>query len=329
MMMRMLRRHPVIHIVGETHYFDDLRTKMPSLVRAPLDDAARRRCEDYFLGIAERGYGRRGDPESGPLPRATLRATADALGQGSDAYFEAYCRLQAQQAGKVVWGEKTPRHVFRIAQILDSFPSARIVCMMRDPRAVVASSRDAIRNLNDAGDLPAADLEEQLRKTASYDPAIASLLWRSVTGAAVAAQRRFGPDTVRIEHYEELVAQPHNRLRELADWLRLPFSDDMLDVPQANSSYLRSGQARGVAMTPTERWRRTLSGREILIVQSICGSRMEQHGYQRERVGLPIHVVAQSWLALPLTLSRAVWANRRRTGNLATYVWKRLRAAMP
>ena len=35
-----------------------------------------------------------------------------------DGYFEAFCRVLARRNGAEIWGEKTPRHIFRLQEIL-------------------------------------------------------------------------------------------------------------------------------------------------------------------------------------------------------------------
>ena len=71
-----------------------------------------------------------------------FRMLAENFGESADAIFAAHCRSQQAARGKTVWGEKTPRHVFRSKDILGAFPTAKLLVMIRDPRGVVASYRD-------------------------------------------------------------------------------------------------------------------------------------------------------------------------------------------
>jgi len=135
-----MNKHSTLWISGETHYFDDLRTRLDP--HAALLDGEAERCENYFRALEHRPYGQEGQPDAGDLNLEELRAEAHALGGHADAYFEGFCRLRARRNDKRRWGEKTPRHVFRIGEILDAFPSAKIICLVRDPRAVAASYRD-------------------------------------------------------------------------------------------------------------------------------------------------------------------------------------------
>ena len=122
LMRSMLNNHADIFITGETHYFDDLRVKLAGLAQAPLGPAEARQCADYFRALAHRPYGHGGDAAAGWLAAEDLSAEAARCGAGADGYFEAFCRLSAAREGKPRWGEKTPRHVYRIPDILRAIP---------------------------------------------------------------------------------------------------------------------------------------------------------------------------------------------------------------
>jgi hypothetical protein len=335
MLRASLNRHPDVHIAGETHYFDDLRVSMGGREQAPLDEASRQRCEDYFLALAHRPYGHAGDPSASPLAGGDLRALADDTGLGSDAYFEAYCRLEAALEGRRPharrWGEKTPRHVFRLGEMLTRYPTAQAVVMVRDPRAVVASYRDW-RNQGGfdlEGDPSHAQaLLAELRRTqASYEPSIASLLWKATIAAAEKARTQFGPERVRLQRYEDLVTEPGTTLEELASWLGVRFEASMLEVPVHNSSFLSFAQSAGHSTEPIARWKNKLSNREVAVVQLWCRRRMEDFGYDRETVQVSALELASIVVRLPPALLRAATANRHRVGSLPTYLWRRLRLA--
>ena len=321
-----LNEHPVVHIAGETHYFDELRPRMGG-GRAALTSEDGQRCEDHFLSVAHRPYGHQGDP-SGSQMHEELRSCARGIGAHADAYFEAYCRTEAARHGKQRWGEKTPRHVFRIDDILATFPGARVICTVRDPRAVVASYRDWENHggfdlENDPGHAEAL-AQEELRVRRSYDILVISLLWRSAIRAGARARQRHGDDTVRLLPYEELVADPEEVMRQLAAWLGLDFSTSMLDVPMLNSSSSTFTVHAGVSSEPLHRWRRRLSDQEIAVVQSSCRRAMDEHGYGLEDVRSFPLALAVAWARFPWAVVRAALANRQRITNLPAYLWRRL-----
>ena len=212
----LLNAHSMLWVSGETHYFDDLRPRLTGSGTAPLTGEDRERCERYFLALSHRAFGQAGDADESRLDRDELRALAQELGGTGDAYFEALCRLRAKRHGRERWGEKTPRHVYRIDDLLTAFPEAKVVCLVRDPRAVVASYKDwhgaaARRGVTESTELE-ADRERSRR---SYNPVLMSLLWRGVVRASFAALERHGPERVRIQRFERLAAAPEAEVREL------------------------------------------------------------------------------------------------------------------
>ena len=331
MMRSILNEHSSIHLVGETHYFDDLRTRQGFAPGFQLVETALLAAVDYFRALDDRPYGLRGNPERSSLSVAELRARSVALGGTSDAVFEAYCRIKAEWKDAIVWGEKTPRHVFRLAEILDRFPSARIICMVRDPRAVVASyanwSHRRDMPSERADDFEEAILAERRRTHNSYHPIIAALLWRAAANAAADAQRRFGTDRIRLQRYEDVIEAPENTVREICTWIELEFQPNMLNVPMHNSSFNDFDAAAGLRRDALARWRQTLSPGEIGVVELVAGGAMRNAGYKP--VGRANLVdIAKAGLSLPIGVSRAFLANRDRMEDVPRYVWRRLRAML-
>lgn len=323
----LLNRHDGVWVSGETHYFDDLRPRLPGGGTAPLEGEARERCERYFLALSHRPFGQDGDPDASAVDADELRTQAARLGGSGDAYFEALCRIRAERHGRERWGEKTPRHVYRIDELLSAFPDARVVCLLRDPRAVVASHRDwhaaAGRNGTEESREKQADRERTRR---SYNVVLMSLLWRGVVRASFAALEQHGPERVRIQRFEALADAPEREIRDLCAWLGLEFEPAMLEVPVVNSSYETTGT--GVSTEAAGRWRERLSDRELAVVQSCCRSLMDELGYEPVPVDASALAVAGAWAGAPFAAVRAGVANRRRLGRTTQYLRRRGASAL-
>lgn len=323
-------RHPEVALAGETHYFDDLRLGFAGRTGERLTDPAEQRaCEDYFLALSHRPYGHAGEPEKGTMARDDLRKEADALGGSPDAYFEAYCRLYARDEGASRWGEKTPRHVFRIPQILELYPNAQVTCLVRDPRGVVASYRDWENqggfDLEADPDHARVLAEERDRTSGSYHPVMLALLWNGQVKAMVEARDRFGEERVRIQRYEDLVADGPSVVKGLCDWAGLDFSEEMLEVPMQNSSFSRFSEGSGISRDAVARWRAKLADAEVAMIQSSSGSLMKTFGYEPLDVKPSAAELAKGWGTFPVAAARALVMNRHRTGSLPVYVARRLR----
>ncbi len=334
MLRSSLNLHPIVHLAGETHYFDDLRVRLADAATGAMTEAQQGESENYMLALGHRPYGHHGDPDQGRVSREmfrhTLRDITDGAAPSGDHALQAYCMCEAALAGKRVWGEKTPRHIFRIDEILSAFPDARVVCMIRDVRAVVASYRDwqnrgGFDFEKDPGhkETLAADHERARR---SYHPVIIAMLWRGAMRAALAAQERHGQDRVRLQRYEGLVDNPEGELRDLCAWLRLPFEPAILEMPMSNSSYSTFSVGAGVSKEAVDRWREKLSPHEIGVVQMVVGETLTKLGY--ERIRETGSLVARSALlaSTPLAIARAYKANAGRMGNPVKYAVRRLRS---
>lgn len=323
-----LNAHSSIHLAGETHYFDDLRPRLKQLATTPLSPELAREAQDYFLALGHRPYGHRGEPEHSRIDRTDLCARASDLGNSGDDYLAAFCSLEAEFEGKALWGEKTPRHVYRVDEMLAAFPNARVICLIRDARAIVASYRDW-RNQGgfdlqkDPGHEEALTTEQR-RARRSYHPIIISLLWRSAMRAAIEAQRRFGAERVRLQRYESLPTRSEGEIRDLATWLGIEFEEDMASPPMHNSSYDQFQSKAGVSSAPIDRWRNKLTPSEIASIESVCGAVLEELGYDLLRPRGKSLGVTRYWLTFPICAARAALVNRNRIPNLPKYVASRL-----
>lgn len=332
-----LNRSPDVFLAGETHYFDDLRPRIGRGARERLDETSESLTLDYFLALSHRPYGHGGSPDRARMDREGLREAGRALGGSGDAYFEAYCRLARAleddtAAEARCWGEKTPRHVYRLPEILTAYPGARAVAMYRDPRAVAASysnwrHQGGIRTAGDTGYTAALEAEEA-RARASYDPSVLALLWRGTLEAGVTARRRFGDHRVRLLRYEDLVEDAEGTLTSLMQWLGLEFSRSMLDIPLHNSSFSTFTSGSGVSREPMERWRSTLPARDAAIIEMWCRSGLQHLGYRPTSASLTTVDRARIAMSVPAAAGRAVWTNRSRAGRLPGYVWRRARAGL-
>jgi hypothetical protein len=331
MLRSVLNRSPDINLAGETHYFDDLRPRVIGKSMRGMTEQERNACADYFRAQTVRPYGAKGDPAQSNLSRETLLAEAELIGDSADSLFEAYCRHRLIGGTARIWGEKTPRHIFRIEEILTLYPQAKIICMVRDARAVVASYRD----WNYQGGLPAennADYTGALkaddqRKHASYHILIASIMWRAAANAAFAALSRHGADRIRIVRYEDATDNPEEVVRDLSVWLGVDFDESLLNVPLHNSSTIKFAAGAGISKAPQNRWRQVLSEKEIGVIQQVAGKTLQRAGYEILPVRSGLTDLAGAYLSVPGAVIRAARANRSRYDSIGKYIMRRLKAA--
>jgi len=199
----MLDAHPELTVPPETHF-------LPELIDAA--DAGDATPEALLAAItSQREWGDFGLTEEQLLEafRAQDPLTA---GGALRSFYEAY----AERVGKPRWGEKTPIYVKSMRKIQGALPEARFVHVIRDGRDVALSIRDR------------ATKEHTIE-------AIAERWVRRITRARAQSKRL---DHYLEIRYEALILDTEPTLRQVLDFLELPWDDAVLDYHERSAARL-------------------------------------------------------------------------------------------
>lgn len=320
-----LNGHSDIYISSETHYFDDLRPRLPAGKLSALD---REHALRYFSALRTYLYGYEETSTVADIAvDDEFRMPAENFGESADAVFAAHCRSQQAARGKTVWGEKTPRHLFRSKDILGAFPTAKLLVMMRDPRGVVASYRDWNDRLFKREQIETFSSEsigrEVARRRMSYSLTVIALLWRSAANTALRLNRDLGARRIFVCKFEDLLADPEGIINDITKWIGIRYETCMLNIGVVNSSYVEYS-AQGVDATIADRWRVRLTPDEIAYVDWLTGPTATRLGYRKSDHDLRSGFVLQQLGALPVSAIRAIAANRHRIGRIDAFLAARL-----
>lgn len=197
--------------------------------------------------------------------RTMFRASPSQAGM-IDSFADRYRRVR----DKPRWAEKTPRNVRHFGWIMERFPDARLVHMVRDGRDVVCSAAEhPDRRWVDGR------WEWQLHPRQLEDHARA---WVADTAAGMLLR---GDPRYYELRYEDLVQRPEGSLRALCDFLGEPFVPELVDAGQPGPPLAADvAPDRGPVFTSSiGRWRRDLPVAELEKVLRICGPRLKELGY--------------------------------------------------
>jgi hypothetical protein len=283
-----LSRHSAIAGTPETHFLNEvqhacapyLRHGAPAavdrLLETPLRSAAVQR-DDLLARLA--GY-----------PRVTMPLL-----------FRCWLEAFAASHGKPFVLEKTPYHIRHILEILSWYPMARIIWILRDGRACVAS----MKKVDWAGD----------------DVTALSRRWVRNVAYALRAERRY-PDRIVRVRYEDLLAEPELTLTQLHRALGLPFEPAELDhrrrVETVESWELewKKNVFRPMLLDRRFAWRHELSMRERRRATALMWDKLEQLGYEPgERLDVGDRLVRE----LYRTHDRIVFSDLGLWGMMAGY----------
>ena len=178
------------------------------------------------------------------------------------ATFTAWARVH----GKTRWGDKTPRYVECMPLILELFPDAAFVHLIRDGRNVALSYADV-----------------------PFGPktvAKAAELWarRVRTGMQEGRAMESGHYIEMV--YEDLVEDPLGEIKTLCEFIELDFEADMLNYTEkARSAMLPSAGDLNphVSERPhaVRAWQDEMDPRHVEIFEAVAGDVLSELGYER------------------------------------------------
>ena len=163
--------------------------------------------------------------------------------------IDSFFRQRASADGKRLVGA-TIHHDFEVLPRL--FPDTKIIHLLRDGRPVAAS----IVRMGWAGN--------------SYH---AARIWVDTIRAVRAIRPHYSADNWMELRFEDLVADPKDRLADICTFLGLPFDDAMLRYNEQSTYEPPDPAIAG-------RWRK-LDSREIQLAEMGCGDLLVELGYER------------------------------------------------
>jgi hypothetical protein len=286
LMRRVLDRHPRLAIATENHYLGHLleREGARHYFRAlgdPRDDATMRRIVDLIWSreFEHQSWLREPSPYWDWLVRRVPRADFERRLLDSDrterGIFTAILRAYADKRRRPIMGEKTPAHLGYVETLLDWYPDARVIHMLRDPRAIYVS--EARRRADHAVTFP-------YRYLVHVPPALRAFVIHEVAWAwakAVSRHRelsRLYPDRYRLVQFERLVTEPQATIEEVLAFIGVPMHPRVMRQ-RVYSKGARWGEP-GFDADAATRWRGTIDPRADAWLRLLLGRRLEEFGYR-------------------------------------------------
>jgi hypothetical protein len=183
------------------------------------------------------------------------------------------------------WLEKSPRHVLHIPQILDFYPDARIINIVRDPRDVVSSNR-RFQQLNDVTERRRICIQR-------------SLSWNHMVRTA----KKLLPSEPRLMtiQYEHLTADPEKHLAEMMYFIGEKAQEDALQNFSSNYDQVvlqkevhKQLCSVGEIVNRRGVWKTRMTPDEAQIVETLCYPLMMEYDYTPEYERKPVRIVLET-----------------------------------
>ena len=320
MMLRLLNNHPKVFVLNELHFFEQLWSTSDKDKTLSKEAAIQLISKLYF--IQREGY-------TGEMDSAKYLSEADIFVSNLNErllvphlLYAEFMNLITRQEGKEFPCEKTPQNVFYIGEILSLFPNARIINMVRDPRAILLSQkRKWLRRKMGATFIT---FKETIRLRINYHPYTLSKLWNA---AISAAQKYDGHPQVLTVRFEDILNQPESTLQAVCKHLEIDFLPKMLLIPQASSSNEADSTEKGIKKERAGNWQKGgLSAAEIAICEKTSGIYFNRYGYPFLNPDVSIFSIWTWYLIFPFKLGLALLLNLNRMKSIPETIKRRLRS---
>lgn len=260
LLQAMLHAHKLIAFTPETHFIR--RYLARRRVRRLLD----RGYTDRFLEAVEE------DSDLNRLgldfaPIITQLKNREALSLIS--FYKTLLEIWREEKGAAVVGDKDPKNIEFLRFIHDYFPAARIIHIVRDPRAVVLSRMKAEWSRHRGFLSHVAIYNLQLQKGIRD------------------GRNLFGRNYYEII-YEDLVTNPEQQCEQLCQWLNIPFDPGMLNFQQSSHEIIKGREInwKGDCFKPVQpankdKWTSGLNRRQICVIETLNSPWFSQFGYRK------------------------------------------------
>lgn len=166
--------------------------------------------------------------------------------------------------GKRYISEKTPANAEVFPELAEICPGARMIFVVRDPRAVVASMLEVGNRYKSEGKV-APRFTRDLRVAIDY----IARLWEAA--ASVAEKNR----AIQVVYFEDITDAPEQGARAIAQHLGLQFEAGMLEMGKMETSEFKSNEhlwytkdklKAGIQRETSEKWREQLTPYQLFVI---------------------------------------------------------------
>lgn len=208
------------------------------------------------------------------VPRAEVEQRLLAAERSERGLFAAFMRLYADKQGKPVMGEKTPTHLGHVDTLLEWFPNARVVHMLRDPRAIYVSDRYRRRT---KGRPPYSWIAKIPLVLETWLLIMTVFSWRRAMATHARLDQRY-PGRYMLLKFEDVVRQPESTLAELSTFLGVKVDVEPEEIRVSKGHGMRSSE-EGIDPAAADRWRSRIHPLAKRLLDLLLGGPMRRYGY--------------------------------------------------
>ena len=271
LMSQVLNRNQDIYILKETHFIREIIKK----VGKKLDYNKIKRIVNKFLTIQKKGIYKSNELENNNEIVSKVYKLYEEKGETIYGIIRYLFQLEAEKKGKTIAGDQTPNHILYIDELVKNFENIKIINMIRDYRAVIASQKYKY--------IMAKTLKqpkmEVLRARINYHPITQGILWNKAINEAYKAINKYGEDKIIFIRYEDLIENPENEIKRITKFIGIKYEKSMLNINVGGTSNIERKEKKGFDKYMLDAWQKKINNTEIYIINKICKKNANKLGY--------------------------------------------------
>lgn len=321
MLGRILGNHNEIFTFHEIHFFEQLIAD--SELNVPVSYANGVKIFSNLISIQRKGYlNHRENNLFENESKNQLSILYNKLNNNVTPMdiYDYYLHYECARNGKNIPCEQTPRNLFYLNEIVEKFPDAFIINMIRDPRSVILSQKNKWkRRTLGANNIP---LFESLRSWANYHPITISNLWKSSINNG---KSYYNNKSIKLIFFEDLIKYPNKTIDKIIEFLKIKNQSKLSEIPQIGSSQLKDNpKQKGIRKEIVSSWKNGgLTNEEIYICQSINYKLLYEFNYKIEEINVSYIRLVLICFNFPIKILLSLILNLHRYKNIYSAIKRR------
>jgi hypothetical protein len=203
--------------------------------------------------------------------------------------------LNARWEGKTRWGDKTPCYVLNIPKILEWFPDAQIVHLIRDGRDVALSMFGRRHDFY------------------VYNTYHAAKYWQQYVERGREYGRALRDDQYFELRYEDMLADPEQEMKRLCAFLNEDYDSTLFDVAPNATPGKTPLVHKPIKAENANKWRERMSRYQVYVFESAAHATLQQAGYALSTTARPLPLPVRAAYRLHNAAMRGL--NRSKQGR--------------
>lgn len=206
--------------------------------------------------------------------------------------------------GKSRWGDKTPYYVLHIPKILEWWPDAQIIHIIRDGRDVALS------------------VLERKHDFFIYNYYVAAKEWCKYVEKGKQFGNGLRSDQYLEIKYEDLLASPRAKMKQICTFLGEEYTDELFATSQTDNPGKTPLVHEQIKQDNFEKWRSKMSTRQLRVFEGVAKQTLLNSGYGITTDAKPISTIKKIFYLAHNNLLEHYWRRKLKTPKTKNFAIK-------